>query len=91
LFLGVPHEAVMADYLATNESFRPTMAGFNKEFAARGGDPAIIEAFMAALPEYLDAGLERIGTSFGSIEAYFSKGLGLDSGTLRALEDAFLE
>ena len=42
-------------------------------------------------PAYLAAGLDEMHDRFGSIEGYFSDGLGLDAPTIDALRGAFTE
>lgn len=77
--LGVPRETVMADYLRTNDYLLPYYAKPIDGFAAAGGDRAIAEAIFGVKPEYLDAAFDEVQNRYGSIERYFSKGLGLDA------------
>jgi len=85
--LGVPYDDVLADYLRSSEpvveSFRPII----DQFAAAGGDPELLEPVFRVDQSYLDAALDEVQLTFGSIEGYFTEGLGLDDdvlGTLRA-------
>ena len=41
--------------------------------------------------EYLQAALDEMRQRFGTIEGYFTYGLGLDAGLLRRLRAAFIE
>ncbi|MGD0863470.1 MAG: tyrosine-protein phosphatase [Candidatus Limnocylindrales bacterium] len=91
LLLGVPEDLVMADYLASNGYLQPMFQSFFDDFQAEGGDPDVIADFLWVRPEYLQAALDEMRTSYGTIERYFSDGLRLDHGTLRALRAAFLE
>jgi protein-tyrosine phosphatase len=91
LFLGVPADLVAQDFLASNEHLRPMFQSFFDDFKTRGGDPDVIADFLWVRPEYLEAALDEMRTSYGTIERYFEDGLRLDEGTLRALRAAFLE
>jgi protein-tyrosine phosphatase len=91
LLLGVPADLVMTDFMASNESLRPMFQGFFDDFEARGGDPELIAEFLWVRPAYLEAALEEMRSSFGTIERYFEDGLGLDQQALRGLRTAFLE
>lgn len=91
LLLGVPGDLVMADFLASNEHLQPMFQSFFDDFEARGGDPELLGAFLWVRPEYLEAALDEMRRSFGTIERYFADGLALDDGTLRGLRAAFLD
>ena len=78
LLLGVPEDLVMADFLASNGYLRPMFQSFLDDFEARGGDPDLIAEFFWVRPEYLEAALDEMRTSYGTIERYFSDGLRLD-------------
>jgi protein-tyrosine phosphatase len=41
--------------------------------------------------EYLEAALDEMGQEFGTIDAYFAEGLGLDASAQSALRAAFVE
>lgn len=91
LLLGVPEDLVMADFLASNEYLQAMFQPFFDDFEARGGEPGLIADFMWVRPEYLDAALDEMRGSFGTIERYFADGLALDDGAIDALRAAFLE
>jgi protein-tyrosine phosphatase len=91
LLLGVSSEAVMADFLASNDFLMPTIGPFMEDFRALGGDPKLIADFMWARPEYLEAALDEMRGRFGTVEQYFLNGLGVGPGTLAALRAQFLE
>ena len=90
LFLGVPQDEVLEDYLESNRRILPKYAPHIAAHAARGGDPAILEPMLAVRAEYLDASIEAALRAHGSIEGYFRSGLGLDDATLDALKGQFL-
>jgi protein-tyrosine phosphatase len=89
--LGVPKETVMADYLRTNDYLLPYYKKTIDGFAAQGGDRAIIGAILGVKREYLEAAFEDVRSSYGSIENYFTKGLGIDSAGQKALRDLYLK
>ena len=86
--LGVPYDDVLADYLRSSrpvvESFRPVI----DQFAAAGGDPELLEPVFMVDRSYLDAAMDEVRLTFGSIEGYFGDGLGLDADVLEALPRA---
>jgi protein-tyrosine phosphatase len=85
LALGVPLEHVEADYLHTNECWRP-------ETYIPATIPADVVAVVAkARPEYLHTAFEAIREDYGSVEAYLERGVGLTSKTLEALRAHLLE
>lgn len=83
--LGVPREAVMADYLATNRIWR-------REHALPPETPdAVRDTLLTAHRPLLDGALAQAVESHGSLERLLEDGLGLDPARLRALRDAMLE
>jgi len=91
LLLDVSPDLVMQDFLASNEYLEPTFRSILDDFEARGGDPELLSDFLRVRPDYLEAALHEMRRSFGTIERYFAHGLQLDSETLRALREAFLD
>lgn len=91
LWLGVGPDAVMRDYLVSDAEIRRAYRGMADDFVARGGSRDVIEPMMSVKPSYLDEAIETMLAEHGSIECYFSEGLGLDDGVAEALRDAFLE
>jgi protein-tyrosine phosphatase len=85
--LGVPQEDVLQDFLASNRYIVPKYQARIDEFSARGGDPALLVPVLSVLPEYLQASFDEVRRAYGSIEGYFSEGLGLDAGVQRALRE----
>jgi protein-tyrosine phosphatase len=88
--LGVPKETVMADYMRTNAYALPQSARVIDSFVAAGGDRAIPEAIIGVKPEYLQASFDEMQKRYGTIEAYFAKGLGIDAAGQQALRDRLL-
>jgi len=88
--LGVSKETVMADYMRTNAYVLPQSAGVIDGFVAAGGDRAIPEAVIGVKPEYLQASFDEMQKRYGTIEAYFAKGLGIDAAGQKTLRDRLL-
>jgi len=85
LLLGVPEETVREDYLLTNTELRPHVQPWLDQFAASGGDPRLMLPIVGVLESYLEAALQQVRESFGSIEDYATTGLGLSPATVLAL------
>ena len=83
--LGVPREAVMADYLATNRIWR-------REHALPPETPdAVRDTLLTAHRPLLEGALAQGVERHGSLDRLLEDGLGLDPARLRALRDALLE
>lgn len=91
LFLGVPYEAVLEDFLLSNAYLQPLFRPLIEQFAARGGDPELLRPITSVVAAYLDAALDEVRHSFGGIEGYFADGLGINAVTRQALREAFLD
>jgi len=91
LFLGVPEEAVMEEYLRSGPAMAALFTPFLDAFAARGGDPDLLRPLLDVRPAYLEAGLEEVRRTYGSVGRYLGEGLGIDTATQRAVQAAFVE
>jgi protein-tyrosine phosphatase len=61
------------------------------QFVKAGGDPSIPPAILGVKPAYLKASsFDEMRASYGSIEDYFSDGLGIDKAGQKRLRDRFL-
>jgi protein-tyrosine phosphatase len=89
--LDVPKETVMADYMRTNEYTLPQFQQLIDGFATAGGDRAIAEAIFGVKPEYLEASFDEMQKRYGTIEKYFSEGLGIDTAGQDALRALYLK
>lgn len=83
--LGVPRETVMADYLRTNEYLLPYYGQAIDWFANAGGTREIAEAIFGVKREYLEAAFDEMEQRYGTVEKYFSEGLGIDADGQMAL------
>jgi protein-tyrosine phosphatase len=88
--LGVPKETVMADYMRTNEYTLPQYQRVIDGFVAAGGERAIAEAIFGVKAEYLQASFDAMLKQYGTIERYFSEGLGIDAASQQALKKLYL-
>lgn len=89
--LGVPADTVMADYLRSNDNLLPYYKSTIDRFAAEGGDGAIPIAILGVKREYLEASFDELRKRHGTIEKYFSDGLGIDAATQQRLKDVLLQ
>ena len=90
-FLGVSRADVMDDYLASVRHVEPMLRPFADEYAARGGDPALIRSVFATLPDYLEAALDEVRRTHRDIEGYFADGLGIDADTQASIRESLLD
>lgn len=91
LFLDVPVEVVMDDFLASTRNLGPALQPLLDAFAARGGDPEVLRPLVGVHPEYLEIAIAEMSRAFGSIDAYLADGLGLDADARHRLRTAFVE
>lgn len=89
--IGVPGDIVMNDYLLSNDYIIPKYQFAIDAFTGRGGDPEIIMALLSVRPEYLNESFDEVRTRYGTIEAYFADGLGIDKDMQQALGDIFVQ
>ena len=88
--LGVPKTTVMADFMRTNQYTIPQFKRAIDDFVAAGGDRDIAVAVFGVKPEYLEASFDEMNPRYGTIEKYFSEGLGIDTASQATLRDLFL-
>ena len=91
LLLDVPDDVVMADFLRSNLAAASMAAHVTGAIAGHGGDPDLWRPLLTADPRCLEAAQAQVRESFGSIEAYFADGLGVEAATQDALRAAFIE
>lgn len=91
LLLGVPEGVVVDEYMLSARFLRSAFRPARDAFRAQGGDPRLLAPVAAVRRDYLATALETIRESFGSIEAYFDEGLGIDDATQRELQTVFTE
>lgn len=91
LELGVPERTVMQDYLLSNtyaldEEYAPVL----RSFESGGGNPALLTPILGVERSYLDLALATMKKDYGSIGAYFTRGLGLSRRTIDRLRAELL-
>jgi protein-tyrosine phosphatase len=89
--LGVSKETVLADFMRTNDYTLPQFKPVIDEFVAAGGERAIAEAVFGVKAEYLEASFDEMQKRYGTIERYFSEGLGIDAAGQNALRVLYVE
>lgn len=93
--LGVPMDAVMQDYLASNRYFDPAKLTDGKPVKWADEAPEISPQVLAVLgrvePEWLEASFAGIDARYGSLDAYLHKGLGLSDAEVASIRQRLLE
>lgn len=89
--IGVPEEVVMEDYLRSNDYILPMYEDLIQQFVDAGGEHNIIISILGVKEEYLNAAFEEMNTEYGSIENYFSEGLGITVDQQTALRNLYLD
>lgn len=89
--LDVPKETVMKDYLRSNDYILPLYKEVIDSYVAGGGEPSIPQAIFGVKEEYLKASFDEMETNYGTIENYFTEGLGIDATIQEKLRDLYLE
>jgi protein-tyrosine phosphatase len=85
--LGVPHDVVMQDYLASNTY----LVEKNRQRLLQMGSSATrLEPVFWVKESYLEAAFREADADYGSFERYLHDGLGLGEPTLAALRDRYL-
>lgn len=84
-FVGVETELILADYLRSNDNTTETFEPFVSAFGQVGGDADALRALVEVRPEYLQAGLDQLEQTYGSLDGYLRQGLGLSNATLEKL------
>jgi protein-tyrosine phosphatase len=91
LLLGVDEQDVLYDYTLTNRDLLPALKPLFENFRAAGGDPHLLEPVLGVDPDYLASALDEMTQAFGTIEGYFSTGLGIDADGQQTLRQALRE
>ena len=89
--LGVPKETVMKDFLRSNDYLLPMYKKQIDDFVAAGGQRGIPEAIYGVKAVYLETAFDEVQKKYGSMQRYFSEGLGLDTATQKALCELYRE
>ena len=93
--LGVPREAIMADYLATNDYIWPAYSrrlGLLGEGAAlvRQAELAVFKPLLVQDPGYLEAAFDEVKSRYGAFDDFLADGLGFGPADVSQLRSALL-
>ncbi|MFD0555513.1 protein-tyrosine phosphatase [Stackebrandtia endophytica] len=83
--LGVPREAILADYLASNEYFLPVATTYLSALSATGLDTSLFRPVLEQRPEYLLAAFGEAERHYGTFDGFVSRGLGVDASAVERL------
>jgi protein-tyrosine phosphatase len=89
--LGVPKDTVVEDFVRSNDYILPQYQKVIDEFVDAGGNADIALAVFGVNAGYLEASFDEMEKQYGTIEKYFSEGLGIDVAGQDALRGLFLE
>ena len=86
---GVPREAVMHDYLLSNDCHRAAYTKLGLDLARTGlmDDPGLLRPVLDLSPAYLDAAMAEAWRRFGSFGAFLAQGLGVSEQMLASLRE----
>ena len=83
--LGVPEAAIRADYMATNRLWAGDPA------LAASLPPAVGATLLRVFPQFLNAALDAVRRSHGTMQAYLAERIGLDAQRLERLRASYTE
>lgn len=91
LELGVPKATVLSDFLLSNTyALDDLYRSIFSSYVARGGDPATLRAILGVQTAYFTEAYDTMISRYGSVGAYFTKGLGLSQQTISSLRTELL-
>jgi protein-tyrosine phosphatase len=88
--VGVSEDQIYEDYLRSNDYILPLYKKVIDDFVAAGGEESIPLAILGVKKEYLDAAFDEMKSKYGTIENYFSEGLGIDADQQKAIKALYL-
>jgi protein-tyrosine phosphatase len=89
--LGVERDAILADYLRTNERSGEFVDFVVAILDGRVTDPRVVVPLMEARSAYLEAGFTEADRVYGGMDGYLRAGLGADDDLLASLRTHLLE
>lgn len=89
--LGVDRDAVVSDYLRTNDLNASGTAHLLATVAGRLEDPSVLLPLLEARAEYIEAAFDEVDAAYGGMDGYLRDGLEIDATTLAALRHSLLE
>jgi protein-tyrosine phosphatase len=88
--LGVDRDLVLREYLLTNEQLVPALEPIFARFTAAGGDRSVLLPVLGVQASYLASSFDEMRSSFGTIEGYFTDGLGIDPADQAKMRETFI-
>jgi protein-tyrosine phosphatase len=89
--LGVSEDDVYREYLLTNEQLLPALEPLFQRFAAHGAPRELLIPVLGVDRSYLDTSFAELRAEYGTIERYFSDGLGITEAEQQQLRDKLVE
>ena len=84
-------DQIIKDFERSNDYILPAQKSVIDNFVKAGGDPGIMPAIVGVKAIYLEAAFAEVNRVYGSMDRYFTEGLGIDLTKQKAIRDAFLE
>lgn len=94
LALGADRELVIGDYLKSNEYMKDEIEAVGRLAYEKTGDRAVAETVMildGVAREYIETAFENMEESYGSVENYLEKAMGLTAERRNLLKNKYLE
>lgn len=89
--LGVGSDAVLADYLASNDRLQRAAADLGALAESMGLDRELVEPLMDVRVDYLHSAFDEVDRCFGGFAGYLADGLGIGAETVTALRERLVE
>ena len=90
LLLGADADTVRADYLQTNTDLLPSLAPMIEQATAAGIDADLLVPLLSVQESFLDTALAEVTKQYGSMQGYFTEGLGLSESRIGTLRERFV-
>jgi protein-tyrosine phosphatase len=84
--VGTPRETIVRDFVLTNEYRRDLSLLFTNSTL-----PGVADMLTSAQSEYIEAAFEQIDETYGNVETYLEKALGIDAAARQRLIDLLTE
>jgi protein-tyrosine phosphatase len=84
--VGTPRETVVRDFVLTNDYRRDLTPLFSAST-----QPGVAEMLTSAPPEFIEAAFAQIDESYGDVETYLDRALGIDAAARRRLVELLTE
>lgn len=91
--LGVCHEAIVLDYLATNQYLSERVDDLKKLIPQKDLSEGLLQSLQvlnSASEAFLDAGVAAVVQEYGSVNSYLERALGVDDGLQELLRKKYL-